>query len=311
MSLNLLPRSLNYLDSVAKNGSIQKASRILGISASAIDRQILLLEEAAGIQLFERHSAGMTLTKAGEMLVVLARRWRNDGNDLWSELQQMQGVDLGHVRIAVMDSHVNGLLPDFIDKVAADYPLIQLDLEVMTPADSVQALDQGLVDMALAYNVTPHRGVRALWSEVLPLGCVVSPAHPLAGETSVLLQQVARHPIVLQSQALSIRKFIDTNHEWLIHEGRQPVSTNSLQLVKQMIRRGHHVAISSEFDVATELADGDLVFVPIADAIDLAQTISLIESASRGLSTVSQHVLEILLKCASDMLSRARTSVKD
>lgn len=309
--MNLLPRSLTYIDAVAKNGSIQGASRILGISASAIDRQILQLEDTAGMRLFDRHPTGMTLTKAGEMLVVLARRWRNDGNDLWSEIQQMQGVDVGQVRIAVMDSQTNCMLPDFVERIAADFPLVQLDLDVMTPTDAVQALDQGRVDIALAFNVRPRRNIRTLWSEALPLGCVISPTHPLANETSVNLRQVVRHPIVLQSQALLIRQFIEADHEWLIHEGTQPVTTNSLQLVKQMIRRGRHVAVTSEFDVATEIAAGELIFIPILDATALAQTISLVVSDARSLSTVSQLVSEVLLECASDTLVRARRPLKD
>lgn len=308
--MNLVPRALLYVESVATIGSIQGASRHLGISASAIDRQILQLEDAAGLRLFERHSSGMTMTKAGEMLVVMARRWRNEGSDFWSEIQQMQGVDLGHVRIAVMDSLVNGLLPDFIEKVAASYPRVQLELEVLTPSEAVQALDQGAVDMALAFNVASHRAIRSLWSEALPLGCVVAPDHPLGAETSVTLRQVVEYPFVLQSQALSIRKFIEANHDWVIHEGRQPVSTNSLQLLKNIVRRGSHVSITSEFDVAAELATGQLSFVPISDAKDLAQSISLIASATRGFSTVAQNVLEILKNCAKDTMAQVRPSSK-
>ncbi|WP_170167076.1 LysR family transcriptional regulator [Paracoccus methylarcula] len=306
MSLNLLPRSLAYVDAVAKNGSIQAASRVLGISASAIDRQILLLEEAAHMRLFDRHSNGMTLTKAGEMLVVLARRWRNDGNALWSEMQQMQGVDLGQVRIAIMDSQVNGMIPDFVGRVAAEFPLVQLDLEVMSPGDAVQALDQGIVDIALAFNAKPHRNIRALWSERLPLGCVVAPNHDLANEESVTLQQITEFPVVLQSQALSIRQYLEADHEWLIHEGRQPVATNSLQLVKRLIAQGRHVALTSELDVSAEIFEKRLVFIPIADETAAAQSISLLVSAVRELPTVSQLIMDILSACARETLSRVR-----
>ncbi|WP_162798394.1 LysR family transcriptional regulator [Sulfitobacter sp. SK011] len=311
MPLNLLPRSLLYLDAVAVNGSIQGASRSLGISASAIDRQVLLLEEAADMRLFDRHPSGMTLTKAGDMLVVLARRWRNDENDLWSEIQQMQGIDLGHVRIAVMDSLVNGLLPGFIEEVENDFPLVQLEIDVMTPTDAVRALNLGAVDIAFAFNVKSHRNIRTLWSESLPLGCAVSPTHPLANETLVSLQQVTEYPFVLQSQALLIRQLIEADHEWFIHESRQPVSTNSLQLLKQMVRRGQHVAITSEFDVANEVATGKLIFIPLADATAAAQTISLVVSSARVLPKVSQLVSEVLQRCASSVLDRSLHQAKD
>ena len=55
-SLNspLHPKALRYLAAVAQLGSVQAAAREVSISASAIDRQILLLEEDLGVPLFER-----------------------------------------------------------------------------------------------------------------------------------------------------------------------------------------------------------------------------------------------------------------
>lgn len=53
MTSHLWPRNLRFLDAVARLGSIQAALRNLGISASAIDRQILMLEAHLEAPLFE------------------------------------------------------------------------------------------------------------------------------------------------------------------------------------------------------------------------------------------------------------------
>lgn len=302
MRLQLVPKSLRYLEAVAKHGSIQAAARALRISASAIDRQILILEDSVGLRLFERHASGMTPTKAGEMLFVLARRWHNDGSDVWSELQQLQGVHLGLVRVAMMDSQVNGLVPEFVEAVASRFPLVQLEIDVMTPADSVLAVDQGTADLALAFNVRPHRSIDVLWSRSLPLGCVAAPPHPLAAEPALALRQVVAQPLVLQSHALSIRQVIDLDHDHLLHEGRQPVTTNSLQLLKRLTASGRYVALTSELDAAAEILDGSLVFVPVTDAAP--QSVSVIASNVRGLSTISRSVGEILAACAETLLAR-------
>ena len=57
---------LKYLEEVARRGSIRKASRALNVASSAINRQILKLEEELGTPLFQRLPAGMRLTPAGE-----------------------------------------------------------------------------------------------------------------------------------------------------------------------------------------------------------------------------------------------------
>ncbi len=72
MRASLVPASLRYIDQVARSGSIQKAAKELNVAASAIDRQILLLEQDMGVELFERLPRGMRLTAAGDALVTLA-----------------------------------------------------------------------------------------------------------------------------------------------------------------------------------------------------------------------------------------------
>ena len=70
--LHLLnPKALRYVTAVASTGSVQAAAREVAISASAIDRQILMLEEELGVQLFIRTPRGMDLTPAGELRVAV------------------------------------------------------------------------------------------------------------------------------------------------------------------------------------------------------------------------------------------------
>ena len=62
----------------ALTGFVQAAAREVSISASAIDRQIMMLEEDLGVPLFERLPRGMRLTAAGELLLALSQRWKAD-----------------------------------------------------------------------------------------------------------------------------------------------------------------------------------------------------------------------------------------
>ena len=62
-------RLLNYLDEVARTGSVRKTAERLNVSASAISRQIAALEEALDTQLFDRSRRRLTLTAAGEILI--------------------------------------------------------------------------------------------------------------------------------------------------------------------------------------------------------------------------------------------------
>ena len=62
-------RLLNYIDEVARTGSIRKAANHLNVAASAISRQILALETQLGTPIFQRLPKKLVLTAAGEVLI--------------------------------------------------------------------------------------------------------------------------------------------------------------------------------------------------------------------------------------------------
>ena len=306
MVLQLVPRSLQYVESVAQIGSIQGTSRELGISASAIDRQILILEEILGVQLFERKHNGMIPTVAGERLIVMARRWRRDTETLRAEVKQMQGIDLGHVKIATMDSQVNGILPQFIDQLASELPQVTLEIEIANTTQAAAALEQGTADIAFVFNAPRRRDLHLIWSEDLPFGCVTAKEHPLAHRENLTLEDVVQYPIALQSRALAVRQYLDLNHGWLFSNGNQPLVTNSLQLVKQLALLGGHVALTSELDAAPEILEKRLVFTPVRDKTAAPQTVGVLINSRRSLPRITQTVAKMLSESVNRYLLDTR-----
>ena len=302
----LLPTVLRYLDTVARCGSIQGAAKDLNVAASAIDRQILLLEAEYGVALFERIPRGMRPTVAGDRVITLARRWRGELRRIDAEIRDLEGVNQGHVRVVAMDSHANGILPHVVHKLREDHPKITLEVEITNTDQAAAALINGEADLGLIFNLPPHRDLRVLWAADLPLGCIVSPDHPFAQEQAVSLQALATMPLVLQGRSLVIRRYLETRHGWIFQQGHPPVVTNSLQLVKQLVMSGGFVALTSQIDAAPELLAGSLVFVPVRDKAAEPQTISIATSARLPSPRIAQIVGEYLQEEACDVLKRVR-----
>ncbi|MEH6836324.1 MULTISPECIES: LysR family transcriptional regulator [Falsihalocynthiibacter] len=305
MPLNLVPRVLLYVEAVAEHGSIQAASRAIGISASAIDRQIVLLEDKLDLQLFDRRSTGMDLSAAGEMFVVLSRRWRDDENRVLSDVKQMHGVEVGLVRLATMDSLTNGPLPQILARIGREYPRVEIEVEIMTPDEALVAIDEGLADIVLGFNLKASRDLHVLWSDELPLVCVASPDHPVSERETISIKDVRAYPLVVQSAKLAIRRILEARHTWLFSDTRPPVVTNSLQLLKQMAVSGSHIALTSELDASSELLDGSLIAIPISEQKISSQSIGLVVSVRRTLpricTTVSEIVAEEIASCIAEV----------
>lgn len=294
MALHILPRTLQYLEAVARTGSVQGASRSLGIAASAIDRQIIALEGSCQTPLFERHARGMRLTAAGETALQMARRWRADEDRLETELRNMRGEQHGTVRLAAMDSMVNTVLPALVSDFAERHPKINLSIEIMTPREAGQELENGSIDLAIAFNLPSDRNRHVLWSSPLPFGCVVGRGHPLWGRDGMTLSEAAQHPIAAQSRVLPSREYLDQRYGWLFDPVEPALVTNSLQLLKQVLAQGRLMALSSRLDMLAELAAGTLTFVPLTDKRLRPQTISVVVDSRRMMPRAARLVGEAL-----------------
>lgn len=306
MSLHLVPRGLRYVLAVADHGSVQAASRAIGISASAIDRQIHALEEAGQSPLFEREARGMRLTPAGEALVVLARRWQADADRMDTHLSEMRGLEHGIVRIAAMDSLANSLLSDLVGWVRRNHPRIQLAVDILTPSEAAQALEMGTVDAAIAFNLPQHRFQHRLWHAELPFGCAMAPDHPLAARSELDFAALNGHLSVVQNEQLPIRQKLEHQYSWFFKENMPVLSTNSLQLLKKSLIGSDLTLITSELDIIAELENRELVFVPLRVRGLKPQSISVVIDTRRTLLRATRVVTTQLVDAAAARLENLR-----
>ncbi len=296
MTLHLVPRSLHYLEQVAQFGSIQAASRELGITASAIHRQIKAIEDTLGELLFDRETTGMVLTPTGRMLLELAREWRLDNSRLWSAVQANRGVEHGHVRIAAMDGMVNGLMPRLVREVSSRLPRVQVEIEITSPDNAVKGVLNGDFDLAAVVNPAPDDNLTFHWTREFPLGCIAAPGHPVAGSGSIALSEFVSHPVVFQSAALAIRKLLEARHSWIFERADRAVVVNSIQLMKHLVVSGQFIAVTSELDAGPELKAGQLRFVPIGDPDIFRQRFAVISNAQIPESRITQTIISITVQ---------------
>ena len=100
--------------------------------------------------------------------------------------------------------------------------------------------------------------------------------------------------LAVQSHALAIRRYLERRHSWLLQEARPPLVTNSLQLVKSLVKSGSHVALTSELDAGPEILDGSIRFIPLSDKNAHPQTIGVAISAARSIPRIGRIVADLL-----------------
>ena len=277
-------RLLRYLDEVARSGSIRKAAERLNVAASAINRQILSLEQELDTPLFERMPGGLRLTATGEILVAHVRHTLRDHRRALEGMAALKGLTQGEVKIATMGGLAASVLGDVLGAFRAVHPRVKLTVKVLAREAIVSAVLDGQADLGLAYNLPSHPRLFRAASFEHPIGAVLAPDHPLAGRLSVRFADCLPYPLLLAERGMSLREAIDL----LVPptaEARPALETNSLELLKRMARRAPCVTFMSLNEVAEELRAGSLAFVPIQGG-GAKQHVSLVHRATGPLDPV-------------------------
>ena len=139
-------RFAGYFLEVARQGSLRRAAEVLHVSASAIDRQILRAEGVFQTALFERLPTGLKLTAAGELLLDDLRRWRKEHARTLERLDELKGLERGHIRIALIEALGDGVLVRTVAEVADQYPYLTFDLRVLENSQVSEQVSAAEVD---------------------------------------------------------------------------------------------------------------------------------------------------------------------
>src|SRR5258708_15492753 len=127
---------LRYLDHVARQGSIRKAAETLSVASSAVNRQILRLEDEIGVPLFERSRSGVRPTAAGELLLRHVRETQNEFQRARAEIASLGGSVSGNVRVISLESVVARVLPQSVAAMAARHPRVHFTILTVHPSEN-------------------------------------------------------------------------------------------------------------------------------------------------------------------------------
>lgn len=204
---HLIP--LQYVDVVAKAGSIRRAAETLAITSTALNRRILALEEELGVPIFERLPRGVRLSTAGELLVQHIRGQVSETEKLKSQIADLMGVRRGHVSIACSQALLPFFLPEQIATYRGEHPAVTFGVHLRDRAAAEQALVDHSADIALVFEPVRLGDVQVLASFRQTVCAVMAADHPLARKDTIRLRDCLGFPIGIPSSSYGVRHLID------------------------------------------------------------------------------------------------------
>ena len=180
-------------------GSFTKAAEILHYSQSGISRMIQDLENEWHVTLLERGKSGVRLTSDGIRLLPYIKNICRDYQKLQTEIDDLNGLQSGILRIGAFTSVSSFWLPNIISAFKKDYPNIEYEF-LLGDYDEVEKwILEGRVDCGFLSGST-HTTLETFPIEQDEWVVILSPEHPLANEPVFPMSALEDYPFLLMAK---------------------------------------------------------------------------------------------------------------
>ncbi|QSX32412.1 HTH-type transcriptional regulator CysB [Shewanella avicenniae] len=256
-------QQLRYIAEVVNhNLNVSTTAENLYTSQPGISKQVRMLEDELGIQIFGRSGKHLThVTPAGQQVIRIA-------NDILGKVESIKKVaeeytkpDQGDLNIATTDTQARYALPHIIKQFIQRYPKVNLHMHQGSPAQISEAAARGDADFAIATEAM-H-----LYSDLIMLPCyhwnrsvVVQKDHPLASRSHISIEELARFPLVTYVFGFDKASEIEKGFKRAGVEPRVVFSATSADVLKTYVRLGLGVGIIASMAVNPQI-DTDLVAI--------------------------------------------------
>jgi LysR family cys regulon transcriptional activator len=205
-------QQLRFLNEIVRQGlKISDAAGVLYTSQPGISKQIKLLEEELGIEIFVRNGKRIVaITEPGKAVLEIAQRMLQDAGNLKQVAEEFHSQNSGSLTIATTHTQARYALPSTVKQFIKRYPGVKLGLHQGSPTQIAEQVLSGEADIGIATESL------ALYDDLVTLPCyewnhsVIAPLkHPILAEKKLTLAKIAQYPIITYDFAFAGRNKIN------------------------------------------------------------------------------------------------------
>lgn len=242
-------QQLRYLNEIVRrNLNISEAAAALYTSQPGVSKQVKLLEEELGIEIFVRHGKRIVaLSEAGKNVYTIAQRILHESDNLKLVGQEFQNQDSGTLILATTHTQARYILPPVVKQFIKRYPKVKLGLHQGNPTQIAAQVLNREADIAIATeSLDQYEGLVTLpcfdWHHCV----VVPPKHPLLNEKKLTLANLANYPIITYDTAFSGRSKIDAAFAEAHIEPNIALTAIDADVIKTYVELGLGVGIVAQ-----------------------------------------------------------------
>lgn len=281
---------------VAELRHFTRAAEALYISQPAVSKQVQQLEKSLKQALFTLVGQKVYLTDAGKLLYEYADRIFALSAEAESALDEMQRLERGRLLLGASTTIGTYLLPELLGRYKAQYPGIDLVVEIANTEEIQHKLMAHRLEVGLVEGGVTHAELlETVWRQDELVLITSAQAASYAAEELTIHQFLAqRPPFILREQGSGTRSVLE---KALHAQGAEPIrpimELGSTEAIKRVVAAGLGVAFVSEHTIQIEVASGHLRQIPLRD-FTVQRPLSIVCIKGKRLSKVAQSFLQLI-----------------
>ena len=299
---NATLRQLKVFEAVARRLSFSRAAEELHLTQPAVSAQVKLLEQHAGLPLFEQLGKKVFLTPAGREMLHYSRAIIQQFHDAESAMAQLKGVAGGKLNVAVISAG-DYFFPRLLAAFTERHPDVVLNLEVHNREALLRELVENRTDLAVM--VRPPTDVDTINEPFAPHPYVIvaPPDHPLVGRHDIPLATVLREPFIVREQGSDTWTSMSEAFRHHLSELNVAMELRSAETIKQAVIAGMGLTFLSAHTISLELAVGSLAVLDV-QGFPLMLNWYLVHRRNKRLPPVAQAFREFLMRDGAELIRK-------
>lgn len=286
---------LKYFLTVAREGSITKATNILHVTQPTISRQLMDLEAEIGHKLFKRSSHNIKLTDAGILLKKRAEEILDMAERIRSEFSQGDEEIIGDVYIGSGETYAMKEIAGVVRKLKKKYPHIRYHLFSGNADDVTEKLDRKLIDFGLLIQPADLSKYDHLTlSQKDRWGLLMRRDNPLSRKSCIHRKDLLGIPLLVSRQVMNRSGGKNELKEWLgtdLEKCDIAATYNLIYNASILVREGVGCALSLD-KLSDTSKDSELCFKPLSPRVE--STLNIVWEKGRNFSEAANKFLEEL-----------------
>lgn len=243
---------------VARQGSVTRAARRLGVQQPTLSHRLAALEREVGTPLFERLGAGLALTPAGEALLPYALQIGALTGEALQAARGAAGVAALRLHLGCAETPATYLVPDVLRELRRRHPELEVRLTVGNAARVLAVTVSGEVDLALLTDRERHPSLEGETFREDRFVVIVAADDPWGAWDRVAVSDLVARRLLLREHGAGTRAFVDSALRAAAVHPAETLEVASLEALKRMAEAGVGVAVVPHIAVEREQAEGRL-----------------------------------------------------